>query len=47
MQKTKLKAIFWRLGSSRLFRIGNGAMAIPKSLRMFSPALLNLHHHSR
>lgn len=44
MQKTMLRAIFWRFGRLRLFKIGNGAMAIPQSLKIFSPALLNLHH---
>jgi hypothetical protein len=44
MQKTEVSTIFWRLGRLRLFKIGNGAMAIPQSLKMFSPALLNLHH---
>jgi hypothetical protein len=42
MQKTTLSAIFWRFGRLRLFRIGNGAMAMPQSLRMLRPALLNL-----
>lgn len=45
MQKTKLRAIFWRFGRLRLFSIGNGAMAMPQSLKMFNPALLNLHHN--
>lgn len=44
MQKTKLSAIFWRFGRLRLFKIGRGAMAIPQSLKMLRPALLNLHH---
>jgi hypothetical protein len=43
-QNTKVSAIFWRFGRLRLFNIGNGARAIPQSLRMFSPALLNLYH---
>jgi hypothetical protein len=45
MQKTMLSAIFWRLGRLRLFKMGNGAMAIPQSLKMLRPALLNLHHN--
>jgi hypothetical protein len=45
IQKTMLSAIFWRLGRLRLFKMGNGAMAIPQSLKMLRPALLNLRHN--
>jgi hypothetical protein len=44
MQKTNDSAIFWRFGRLRLLNMGKGAMAMPQSLKIFNPALLNLHY---
>jgi len=41
MQKTNDSAIFWRFGRLRLLNMGKGAMAMPQSLKIFNPALLN------